>query len=698
MPEARELIFEFALSILGQWLYRVAKNGWMQIGKSRVSGQSLTWPNELLAMIDKAYSCALPSSANMTPWKGMDYDSFWTQMQQLTKDPLATRWLALDKQLHLSCEEITVLVVMVVIDYDLHLLRALRLAMAEATPNLPRWGFVVRMLAADDIHAMTFIDTFNPDSSILFTESILHLSSGSEHNIADAMIYIDKSASNYLYGMRRDFIEFQTYIDIKGFDQSLRVQLDKFAQPVHPTHFAVHGPKGSGRLHVCRGLARVLKCAGIWTLDLTMATDFNDAIRLVKYARSMATLHNAMIVVTAVPELMERWNEAMPIIAAKLHASVCPIAWIMAGDEPKWLRIAPDAKIWLTVPTRTQREEYWLHAVSGTLSRKWIKQLAGQFILTKGQIDEAICAVESQVVKDEDDYYRQLCTSSRTLSKEGLGSLAIPEPGRVSFDQLIVSSDCETALKDLLMYARHRKALAKDWGFERSMAYGLGLAALFSGPPGTGKTFAAQVIATELQLELYRVDVSQIVSKYVGETEKHLAELFNAAEQGEILLLFDEADSIFGKRTEVKSSVDRYANLEINYLLQRLERFSGVSILTSNFDSAIDEAFMRRIRFKVPFEIPDERARFVLWKKFLPPAIPRSDDVNLNAMAEIFELSGGHIKEAVLRAASIAYGSTPQMITQDLLVRSAQLEYKKIGKLAPKLDSYEQYNAHSKWN
>jgi SpoVK/Ycf46/Vps4 family AAA+-type ATPase len=173
------------------------------------------------------------------------------------------------------------------------------------------------------------------------------------------------------------------------------------------------------------------------------------------------------------------------------------------------------------------------------------------------------------------------------------------------------------------------------------------------------------------------------MSKYIGETEKQLAQLFNAAEQGEIMLLFDEADSVFSKRTQVKSSNDRYANLEVNYLLQRMERFSGISILTSNFDNSIDEAFMRRIRFKVPFDIPDTKARLTLWNKFLSPAIPRANDVNLNFLADIYELSGGHIKEAVLRAASIAYASNNRVVTQELLIKSIHLEFKKLGKLLP---------------
>lgn len=690
----KEVVFEYTLSILSQWLHRVTQNGWIQIQQSADFAE---WSSESRALLNQVSHNLCSGKRTEPQWHGMTYEDFWNQILQLSNDPLYARWISLKKQLNLSHEEISALVLLVTIQFDQHVLRVLRLAMAEASPNLPRWGFIIRMLAADEEHVRSFADLFNPDKTILFRECILRLVPPSYSNLAEAMIYVDKRVADYLYGIDIGCRDFYPAVDLNGFDVQIRSQIERMKSRSDDMHFSIHGSKGSGRLHVCRGLADSLKYDGIWALDLSMSLSYDDAMMRVQHARAMATLHHAMIVVTAIPKAMERWDEAMHIVSCKLHESIQPVVWILSGDTPYWLEIAPDRHIHIPMPTRSQREDYWISAIPRTLSVKWIQQLAGQFILTKGQIDDAIRSVDSYDSLDDETYYQRLSACSRALSQEGLGRLAVPEPARVSFDQLIVSNECETALKDLLMYARHRKELAKNWGFDRSMAYGLGLSALFSGPPGTGKTFAAQVVATELQLELYRVDLSQIVSKYVGETEKHLSELFNAAEQGDIMLLFDEADSIFGKRTDVKSSVDRYANLEINYLLQRLERFAGVSILTSNFDSAIDEAFMRRIRFKVPFDLPDERARFVLWKKFLSSSIPRSDDVNLNSMAEVFELSGGHIKEAVLRAASIAYGSTPKLVTQDLLIRSAQLEYKKIGKLAPKLSTNDRYDTHARW-
>ncbi|MDX9724701.1 MAG: ATP-binding protein, partial [Myxococcota bacterium] len=171
-------------------------------------------------------------------------------------------------------------------------------------------------------------------------------------------------------------------------------------------------------------------------------------------------------------------------------------------------------------------------------------------------------------------------------------------------------------------------------------------------------------------------------SKYIGETEKHLSTVFSAAENGEVMLLFDEADSLFSKRTEVKTSVDRYANLEVNYLLQRMERFDGVVVLTTNFEAGIDDAFARRIRFRVAFPEPDVKHRFRLWRMLMPADVPLAEDVDFRTLAEDYELSGGHIKEIVLRAAALAMGDgAAEQVSQELLIRSAEAEYRKLGKL-----------------
>lgn len=698
----RENIRRFVISVIGQCLYRAYHHGWFRMD---VTDQDARWPQGLQDLFqDWSASLARKSEADyeevLTQWQPVSFQAFWMRTLELActqGDSAAGRWCSLKERLNLGREEVTLLALLAAAEYDWHILRALRFAMSEPNPALPRWGFLTRMLALSDADSGQSESALNPSVSALFKETVILLENAEHAPLSSAFVRIYEPAAAYLLGIPVTETSFECALPLADLDEAVSRQVLAVRALAAPVRVAVKGAVGSGRRHVCRVLASALDCDGIWMFDLSQAGSFDEAVVRVRHVRAMAALHRALIVVTAFPEAMERWDEALGIISGRLHETCQPVAWMLSGDVPKWLKIRPDARISIPMPSRLERAACWRAGCGALLGDAWVEQLAGQFLMTRGQIAETIQAVTFHEAEDEENRYMRLARAARGISKEGLGGLATPEPARVSFDQLIVSPECQTALEDLLMYARHRKELAKNWGFERSMPYGLGLSALFSGPPGTGKTYGAQVIASELRLELYRVDLSQLVSKYIGETEKHLSELFDAAEQGEVLLLFDEADSIFGKRTEVKSSVDRYANLEINYLLQRLERFTGVSILTSNFDSAIDEAFMRRIRFKVPFDMPEYEARLTLWKKFLSPAIPRDDTVDLEFMADTFELSGGHIKEAVLRAASIAYGSEEKCVTQDLLIRSAQLEYKKLGKLAPMIRS-GRYDENSRWN
>src|SRR6185369_1037583 len=178
-------------------------------------------------------------------------------------------------------------------------------------------------------------------------------------------------------------------------------------------------------------------------------------------------------------------------------------------------------------------------------------------------------------------------------------------------------ADIHDSIVELVARIRHRRTVYDTWGFDQVMPTSRGLTALFQGGPGTGKTLVASAIAKELGMDLYRVDLSRVMSKWIGETEQNLAKLFDAAEDGHAIVLFDEADSLFAKRTEVRSSVDRYANLEVNYLLQRLDTFEGIAILTTNSGGSIDQAFKRRLSFRLSFPFPDEETRAELWRAFL---------------------------------------------------------------------------------
>ena len=203
-----------------------------------------------------------------------------------------------------------------------------------------------------------------------------------------------------------------------------------------------------------------------------------------------------------------------------------------------------------------------------------------------------------------------------------LGHIANHVTRLARWEQVALPEDLLDSLREFIGRIRHRRTVYEAWGFDAKMSTSRGLSALFYGPPGTGKSMVAGLIARELGLELYRVDLARIVSKWIGETEKNLAEVFDAAEDGQVVILFDEADSLFAKRTEVKSSVDRYANLEVNYLLQRLDSFEGICILTTNLEGSIDQAFKRRMSLRLQFPFPDEDMRVRLWASHLPARDP----------------------------------------------------------------------------
>lgn len=269
----------------------------------------------------------------------------------------------------------------------------------------------------------------------------------------------------------------------------------------------------------------------------------------------------------------------------------------------------------------------------------------------------------------------------RSYFAHQLSDLADPVPP-ASFrpEDLILEGPERKKFDEILLVAKEQEAVYDEWGFGEKFPYGRGLSVLFYGPPGTGKTMASTIIANILGLDLYRIDLSRIVSRYVGETEKNLARVFDEAERGRVMLLFDEADSLFTKRTEVKNSVDRYANLEVAYLLQRMESFEGLTVLTTNVVENLDDAFTRRIRYRIGFPMPSADTRTMLWQTFLPDKAPRRDGIPFELLGEEFALAGAYIKKAVLRAAFYAR-SDNDVIGLRHLVEAARSESEELGSL-----------------
>jgi SpoVK/Ycf46/Vps4 family AAA+-type ATPase len=331
-------------------------------------------------------------------------------------------------------------------------------------------------------------------------------------------------------------------------------------------------------------------------------------------------------------------------------------------------------------PTAISRRAMWQAALLDAPDNV-ISECAERYAVTPGLIAQsarsAIATVGDATTLTTNDVHVAL----RTHLDRSLSGLARRIATKQDWSDLVLPPEQFDLLIELVARVKHRSHVLENWGFAEKVGRGLGLAALLSGPPGTGKTMIAGLIARELGLDLYQVDLSKIVSKFIGETEKQLAQVFDAAESGHAILLFDEADSLFGKRTEVKGSNDRYANLEVNYLLQRVEAFSGITLLTTNHETAIDQAFLRRLAFHVRVPMPEEEQREMLWRSMLPSRAACEADVDFAGLASEFVMSGGYVKNAVLRAAFLA-ADAGTSISNECMWRAASAEYEAMGKVA----------------
>ena len=274
---------------------------------------------------------------------------------------------------------------------------------------------------------------------------------------------------------------------------------------------------------------------------------------------------------------------------------------------------------------------------------------------------------------------------ARQASSSRLGELAARLPPGYRWEDLVVPERQRELLQSISAYLRHRDRVLSDWGYEKTVARTQGLKVLFAGESGTGKTMAAQVLAAELGLEIFRVDLATTVSKYIGETEKNLDRIFGAAEGSNAILFFDEADALFGKRSEVGDSHDRYANIEVAYLLQKMEGYPGAVILATNFRRNIDDAFVRRLDFVIDFPFPEADDRRRIWDRVLPEEAPRAEDVDLDFLSEKFKLSGGAIRNCSLAAAFQA-ADDDAAISMRHLVRAVAQEYGKQGRLTLEAD------------
>lgn len=333
-------------------------------------------------------------------------------------------------------------------------------------------------------------------------------------------------------------------------------------------------------------------------------------------------------------------------------------------------------------PSSQEQRDIWQQALNGTSLNLngQVSALVAQFNLNLQKVQAAHAEALAQAADDAcrtGDFGQVLWDACRMQARPRLDDLAQRIEPAATWADLVLPEQQLRTLHEVAVHVRQRMTVYESWGFAAKGARGLGISALFAGVSGTGKTMAAEVLANELRLDLYRIDLSAVVSKYIGETEKNLRSVFDAAEEGGAILLFDEADALFGKRSEVKDSHDRYANIEVSYLLQRMEAYRGLAILTTNLKSALDTAFLRRIRFILHFPFPDAAQRAEIWRRIFPPETP-TENLDPGKLARL-NVAGGNIRNIALNAAFIA-ADAGAPVSMDHLLRAAQGEYTKLEK------------------
>jgi hypothetical protein len=450
-------------------------------------------------------------------------------------------------------------------------------------------------------------------------------------------------------------------------------QLQRLAHGARPPIFHLLGADSQSKLSVARQASESLGLTLYRVAADAIPTQSGDHETFVRlWQRESALLPIALYIDAA---QIERTGNPH---TGPIQRMVSRAAGVMFLDtrEP-WPDLGRDAlALDVAKPTPAEQHEAWAEAL-GEQGKDQAGRLAGHFNFNVATLKRVASAASSVSKDDPEALGTTLWADCLRRARPALDILAQGLEPKASWDDLELPATEKSLLRHIADQVEHRTAVYDGWGFRERMNRGLGISVLFAGESGTGKTMAAEVIANELGLLLYRIDLSAVVSKYIGETEKNLRKLFDAAEDGGAILFFDEADALFGKRSEVKDSHDRYANIEVNYLLQRMEAYRGLAILATNMKSALDTAFLRRLRFIVNFPFPSPAERMAIWQKVFPHQTP-TKGLDIQRLARL-NLTGGSIHNIALNAAFFAAKSGTD-VTMPLILEAARIEFRKLEK------------------
>ena len=426
----------------------------------------------------------------------------------------------------------------------------------------------------------------------------------------------------------------------------------------------------------------------LYAVSAKKLLDTQDRLNLIKCLLEREWLLNDIILLLDCDDLDGMENDREFAISDFIGTLNCPL--MITTRNRRYLEERPLITFDVDLPTSEEQKSLWQQCLEDiepnlnghvdsivshfTFSASAIETISWQLKALKEQYKEQNSEVAQQMTQAGRSKLWHLC---RIQARPRLDELAQRIDSTVSWEDLVLSDKEREILREIAAHVRQRAKVYESWGMGRKSSRGLGISALFAGASGTGKTLAAEVLGNELNLDVYRIDLSTVVSKYIGETEKNLRKIFDRAEGCGVILLFDEADALFGKRSEVKDSHDRYANMEVSYLLQRIETYRGLTILTTNLKNDLDRAFLRRIRFLVNFPFPDVTMREAIWRRVFPSETP-TEDLNFKKLAKL-AVAGGNIRNIAMKAAFLAADAGKNVMMEHILM-AARSEYAKLEK------------------
>jgi ATPase family associated with various cellular activities (AAA)/Winged helix domain, variant len=546
----------------------------------------------------------------------------------------------------------------------------------DVTRKLASPRLVARLLAEGEVDAAAVLACFDSTAPLRRTGAIRLVDLPASTPLAERQVKVSDRLVSFVL---------ETRLDERAVDGRLRFQPLPAYEPGWPAAveelrgllagdsslpLVVAGPDAATLLAVALGTPLVLA-------DVADAAD-SEAMNDAALAAALAGARLCFDGLEAL-DPGERRRAQRALAARSERVLLCAPerdAAVTLGDQTALVVEAP-------MPSLAERREAW-RALAAVAE---VEDVAGKFRLSVGQIADAaeVARVAAAARGDPAPAPADLDLGARQASSTRIGELATRLEPAYAWDDLVLPPRQLEVLRSISGYLRHRDLVLSEWGYEQAVPRDQGLKVLFAGESGTGKTMAGQVIAHDLGLELFRVDLATVVSKYIGETEKNLDRIFGAATGSNAILFFDEADALFGKRSEVRDAHDRYANIEVAYLLQKMESYAGAVILATNFRQNMDDAFLRRLDFVIDFPFPEAEDRERIWRLLLPEAAPVAEDVDVPFLAAPFKLSGGGIRNASLAAAFLA-AEDGGRIAMAHLVRGVALEYGKLGRLTLESD------------